>query len=157
MCLYIVTEFQVKHMHDFFLDLLIFYREYNFHTTVQITWHPVCTSHIDLIDSIIFEIENPAVLQKFSNNRTYMDILTDSRDTGSQTADTTDKQIYLHSTGRRIIKCGNDCRITQRIHLRCNFCWFALFCMFCFPFDQLQETVLHPDRSDDQTIPFLWF
>ena len=28
--------------------------------------------------------------------------------------------------------------------------------MFCFSLDHLQETVFHPDRCDDQTVPALW-
>ena len=155
MRLYIITEFQIQYIQDFFLNTFIFYRKYNFHTAVKISWHPVSASHIDFINSIIFEIENTAVFQKFSNDRTYVDIFTDTWYTGSQAANTPNKQIDLYSTGRCIIECRNDCRITQRIHLRRDLRWFTLFCMFCFPIDQLQETVFHPDWCNDQTIPFL--
>lgn len=55
-----------------------------------------------------FEIENTAVFQKFSNDRTHVDIFTDTWYTGSQAADTPNKQIDLYSTGRCIIECRND-------------------------------------------------
>ena len=51
-------------MLDLFLNLFIFYREYDFYTAIQISRHPVCTSHIDLFMSAILEIEDPAVLQE---------------------------------------------------------------------------------------------
>ncbi len=154
MSFYIITELQIQYMHDLFLNLLIFHRENNLHPAVKITRHPVRTSHIDFIISAIFEIENTAVLQKFSNNRTHMDILTDTWCT-FQTADTPDQQIDLYSAGRCIIKRRNDSGSHREFIFAVIRAGLPFLRMFCFPFNQLQKTVLHPDWCNDQTIPVL--
>ena len=68
MCFDIVTEFKIQHMQNFLFDIFVLYRKDNFHSSIQISRHPVRTSHIDFIHAIIFEIENTAVLQKFSDD-----------------------------------------------------------------------------------------
>ena len=86
-----------------------------------------------------------------------MDIFTDSRNSHLHTADSTNQQINRYATGRSMIQCRYDRRITQRIHLCDNTCRNPLLCMLCFSFNQLKETVFHPDRSHDQTIPAFRF
>ena len=103
MCFYIVTEFQIQHMHDLFLDPLIFHRENNLHTTVKVTWHPIRTSHINFIGTAIAEIENTAVLQEITNDRTHVDIFADTRNAHLQAADAADQKIDPDPTGRSII------------------------------------------------------
>ena len=155
MCFYIITEFQIQHMHDLFLDSLIFHRENDLHTTVKVTWHPVRTSHIDFIGTAIAEIENTAVLQEITYDRTHVDIFADTRNAHLQAADAADQKIDPDTTGRSIIQRGNDLRITQRIHLCRNVSLFSLFRMLRFSFDHFYKTVLHPDRCNDQAIPAL--
>ena len=150
---YIVTEFQIQHMFDLVLDSLIFHRENDLHTTIKITWHPVCTSHVDLIGTTIMEIENPAVLQEIADNGTHMDIFTDTRNAHLQTADTTNQKIDLYTAGRSVIQCRHDRRVTQGIHLRHNVGLFSVFRMLCFSLDHFYKTVFHPDGRNDQTVP----
>ena len=64
------------------LQCLVLHREQDLHTLIQISRHPVGTSHIDLLMSVIMEIEDTAVLQKITDDRADMDILADTRDSG---------------------------------------------------------------------------
>ena len=104
MCLYIVTEFQIQDVLDLFLDLLILYREYDLDTAVQISRHPVCTSHVDLLSSAILEVKDPAVFQEFSDDGAHMDVFAHSRDSHFHAADASYQKIDLHAAGRSMIK-----------------------------------------------------
>ena len=104
MCLYIVAEFQIQDVLDLFLDLLILYREHDLDTTVQISRHPVRTSHIDLLSSAILEVKDPAVFQKFSDDGAHMNVFAHSRDSHFHTADASYQKIDLYTAGRSMIK-----------------------------------------------------
>ena len=107
------NKFQIKDMDKFFLNFFILYRENDLHTTIKITWHPVCTSHVDLIGTTIMEIENPAVLQEIADNGTHMDIFTESRNSGLQAADPPDDQLDFNACAGGLIKSRNNLLITQ--------------------------------------------
>ena len=117
MSFYIILKLQIKYMLQLFLNLLIFHRENNLYPAVKVTRHPIRTSHIDFRVSAVFKIENTTMLQKFPYNRTDMNILTDSRHSYFQTADTPYQKLHLNSAGRCIIQSSNNLRITERIHL----------------------------------------
>ena len=69
-------------MLDHTFDILIFHREYDLDSSIQITRHPVSRAHVDFFFSAIQEVEDTAVLQISSYNRTNMDILTHTRKSG---------------------------------------------------------------------------
>ena len=64
-----------------------FYREQDLHTAIQVSWHPVCTSHIDFLETVVVEMEDSAVLQKVTDDRTYRYVLADTRHSGFEAAD----------------------------------------------------------------------
>ena len=140
-------------MHDLRLDLFILYRKNNLYTTVQISRHPVCASHIKLFNSAIIKIKDTAVFQEIAYNRTHMDIFADSRNTGLQAADSTDHQFHLNSAGGCIIKGLHDHRIAERIHFCHNMAGNSFSGIFRLPFNHFQESCFHPDRSNNQSIP----
>ena len=49
-------------MQHLLFQLLVEYREYDFHPAVKVSRHPVRAAHIDLCMAVVAEIKNPAVL-----------------------------------------------------------------------------------------------
>ena len=137
MGLYIICQLNTEDMLDSLLAFLVFHREHDFYTFVQISRHPVCTSHINIFPAIIIVIKNSAVLKKITYDGTHMDILAESRNPGFQTADASNDQVYLYTCTGSFIKCCNNLRITQRIHLRNNPRSLSFFGMLRLPLNQL--------------------
>ena len=97
---------------------------------------PIRTSHIDFRVSAVFKIENTTMLQKFPYNRTDMNILTDSRHSYFQTADTPYQKLHLNSAGRCTIQSCNNLRITEVIHLCTDQRRKSFLRILCLTFDQ---------------------
>ena len=65
----IVGKLYLSDVTDACFQLLILNREENLHTTVEVSRHPVGTSHENLRFTVVLEVENTAVLKEISNDR----------------------------------------------------------------------------------------
>ena len=143
----------MQNMQCFFFEFLLNYRENNLYTPVKISRHPVRTSHKYFRIAVIIKIENTAVLQKISHNGTHGNILTHSRNSDAQTADSAHDQINLYTACRCLIQCRNNARITEGIHFCHDTGFPSLLRVFCFPANQPQKFIPQPVWCQHQFIP----
>ena len=142
MCLFGITKLYGQNIHKPLLKLRLFYREHDFHTTFQVSRHPVCTCTVKLRLAIIFKIKDPAVFEEITHNGTDTDPVSDPRQPHTDTADSTHDQVNLHAGFRRFIEGCNNVLIAKAVYLGNDMSFFTGFGMLHFPLDEIKETIL---------------
>ena len=112
MCFYIILQLYLENMAHLLLQLRIQHREDDLHTAVQVSRHPVSTSHIVFLIAVVIKIENTAMLQKITNDRAHTDVFTHTGDTDPQTADSPHDQVNLYPGSRCLIQSSDDVAVT---------------------------------------------
>ena len=152
---HVVIEFRLKDVHDLSLQRLILDREYDLDALVKVSRHPVRGTHEDFRIFIVAEPENSGMLEEVSDDRADVNRLGDARDTGPQAADAADQQFDRDAGSRRRIQGFNDIRIAQRIHLRLDKGRSSRLRVLLLAVDEIEELILHPDRSYKELMPLL--
>src|ERR1700675_3467378 len=80
--------------------LRVFQRKQHFHTFVQVSRHPVGASQIDIRLSSVFEIKDPAMLQKPPNDTAHANPAADTAEFRHQRALAAHDEINLHARAR---------------------------------------------------------
>ena len=77
--------------------ILIFDREDNFNTMIEITGHQVCAAEINIFLAVIMKIKQAAVFEITPNNADDTNILADAFYAGTQAAHAAHEQINFHA------------------------------------------------------------
>ena len=105
-----------KHLvNDLVAQRWVFDRKRQFDPTVEISRHPICAREEDLGLTGIFEVKNPAVLEKPANDTYDANVLAEIGNFGTQTTDTADDQIDRHLCAGSFVEFFDDLLIDQRI------------------------------------------
>ena len=94
------------------------HRKRHFDASKEIAIHPIGAGEKDPVVAVVQKIEDPAMFEKPSDDRTYADMFREARDAGSQGAGTSDDQVDFHPGLRGLVEGPNDLRLQERIHLR---------------------------------------
>lgn len=78
--------------------ILIFDREDNFNTMIEITSHQVCAAEINIFLAVIMKIKQAAVFEITPNNADDTNILANALYARAQAAHTAHEQINLHTS-----------------------------------------------------------
>ena len=95
------------------------------------------------------------MLQEIAYDRADVNGLRNSGDARLQAADPSNQKIDFYARMGSLIQCLYDIRVAQGIHLGADKCLFTCLGILSLTLDHIKETVLHPDRSDQQAEPFL--
>src|SRR5262249_5783628 len=101
----------------------------HFNSPAQIAVHPVGRADVNFRLPAISKQENPAVLQEPVDDRHDADILTDSRQAGTQSTNAPTNQVDLHAGLARPIQSLNDDRFQHAIDFRVDPPGLARFLM----------------------------
>ena len=128
-------------------DLLVEYREQQFHPPVQIARHQIRAARIYFLIAVVAEIINAAVLQKAPHNASHGDVLAHPGQSRAQAAQAANDQFDFHARSRRFIKQPDRLFVFKRIGLENQMP--ALAQRRLAP-DQIRQSVAHGQRSDQQ-------
>ena len=117
-CLTIVLEVRAEQAAQSHVERRILDWRDGFHPPVEIPLHPIRGPDVELLATAVREVEHSRVLEKSSDDADDSNVLTQTRDAGTQTADTPHDQIDIDAGSRRSIQCIDHLRVHQSIHLR---------------------------------------
>ena len=131
----------------------IFNGKQRLHAFQQVARHPVSATNINFFFAAVGEVENPAVLEKASDNAAYLDVVADAAHARPQSANAAHHQVNLHSRLRGAIELAHDVAVQQRIHLDDDSRRTSMPRMIRFPGDQIDATLSQIDgRNQQRTI-----
>src|SRR5258707_13875298 len=90
------------------------------------------------------------MLKKTCNDTSYLDRLTQASDTWTQARYAPHNRLDAHACMRGAIKCVNNFRVNQRIHLKDQVSTPLLAMERDFSLNALQHALPKPQRSDQQ-------
>src|SRR5436190_700586 len=118
-CFHPIVQETWKHLlNDLVAQRCVFDRERQFDPPVEISRHPICAREEHLRLSGVFEMKNPAVLEKAANDTDDANVFAETRNFGTQTTDTADDEINGHVCAGSFVKSLDDRLIDERIWLR---------------------------------------
>src|SRR5437763_11810336 len=97
----------------------------DFNPTQKIPRHPIGAGKVHFRLAAIFKTINAAVLEKTANDTHDTDVVAQSGDFGTQTADSADNQVDSDLGIRRFVKIFDDLLVDERIELGHAAGWFA--------------------------------
>src|SRR5262249_38677019 len=104
-----------KHLvNDLVAQRLVFHRERQFDPPIEISRHPICAREKDLGLACIFEVKNPAVLEKPANDADNANVFAEIGNLGTKTTDTADHDIDRHICAGSFVKLLDDLLIDER-------------------------------------------
>src|SRR5437879_2361428 len=115
-CFHPIIQKTWKHLvNDLVAQRWVFDRERQFDSPVEISRHPICAREEDLGLTGIFEVKNPAVLEKPANDADDANVFAEIGNFGTQTTDTADDEINGHLCAGSFVKFFDDLLVDQRI------------------------------------------
>ena len=149
----IVRELHIDHGLQTMAEIGITYRDHEFDTVIEVSWHPVRTADIQLFTTAIGEPEDAAVLQEAADEASDGDVVTDAGDARDEYADPPDDELDPDACLRSFVELIYDLLIEEGIHLGDHVCLIALLGEGDLAVDELHAALAEIDRRDDEGVP----
>ena len=94
-------------------EALFLYGEYDLHTPLKVSRHPVRASAVNLALSAVFKVKDTAVFKEGSDNGANRYILTHPGYSHLKTAYTADYKVYLYTLAARRIESRDNIGIAE--------------------------------------------
>src|SRR5260221_1861531 len=128
----------------------VFYWKERLDATIEVALHHICAAQENLFIATISKVVHPAMLKKTSNDTSHLNCLTQTIDTWTQATYAPYNQLDAHACLRGAIKCVNNFRVNQRIHLKDQVSIAMLAMQGDFSLNALQHALPKPQRSNQQ-------
>ena len=125
-------------------------RESQLDPPVKIARHPIRAGKKNPWLPGIFEIKDPAVLEKPANDADDADVVAETWNLRTQATNPAHDQIDGHICAGCFIELLNDLLVHQRVHLRNDAGRLACQRVVALPLDQFDEPTVHVERRDHQ-------